>query len=56
MRKVVTNEWMTFDGVIQAPAGNREDPEGTDGGFAHGGWHMAYMDDLVAAFVGRPGH
>jgi hypothetical protein len=31
MRKVIVNEWMTLDGVIQAPGGDRED---TDGGFA----------------------
>jgi hypothetical protein len=39
MRKVIVNEWMMLDGVIQAPGGDRED---TDGGFAHGGWHMAH--------------
>jgi dihydrofolate reductase len=48
MRKVIVNEWMTLDGVIQAPGGDRED---TDGGFAHGGWHMAYMDDLARGWV-----
>ena len=31
MRQVIVNEWMTLDGVIQAPGGDRED---TDGGFA----------------------
>jgi dihydrofolate reductase len=43
MRKVIVNEWMSLDGVVQAPGGAEED---TDGGFAHGGWHMGYMDDL----------
>jgi dihydrofolate reductase len=43
MRKVIVNEWMSLDGVVQAPGGADED---TDGGFAHGGWQMGYGDDL----------
>ena len=42
MRKVVVNEFLPLDGVAQAPGGAEDD---TDGGFAHGGWHMQYMDD-----------
>ena len=42
MRKVVVNEFLTLDGVAQAPGGAEED---TDGGFAHGGWHMQCMED-----------
>ena len=42
MRKVIVNEFMSLDGVAQAPGGAEED---TDGGFAHGGWHMQYMED-----------
>src|SRR5919199_1179600 len=45
MRKVVVNEFMSLDGVAQAPGGADED---TSGGFAHGGWHMRYMDDELA--------
>jgi hypothetical protein len=37
MRKVVVVEWMTIDGVVQAPGDPDED---RDGGFAHGGWHL----------------
>jgi dihydrofolate reductase len=45
MRKVVVNEFMSLDGVAQAPGGAEEDPSG---GFAHGGWHMRYMEDELA--------
>ena len=48
MRKVVANEWMTLDGVVQAPAYADEDPSG---GFEHGGWHMRYVDDLSMGWV-----
>jgi dihydrofolate reductase len=42
MRKVVVNEFMSLDGVAQAPGEPEEDPSG---GFTHGGWHMQYMGD-----------
>jgi dihydrofolate reductase len=45
MRKVIVNEFMSLDGVVQAPGGADEDPSG---GFAHGGWHMQFMEDEVA--------
>ena len=48
MRKVVVVEWMTLDGVVQAP-GNRD--EDRDGGFEHGGWHLPYFDDTSRAWV-----
>jgi dihydrofolate reductase len=44
MPKVIANEFMSLDGVVQAPGGADEDPSG---GFAHGGWHMRYMDELA---------
>jgi len=43
MRKVIVNEWMSLDGVVQAPGAPDED---TSGGFEHGGWHLPYFDDL----------
>ena len=43
MRKVIVNEFMSLDGVVQAPGGVDED---TSGGFEHGGWHLRYFDDL----------
>jgi hypothetical protein len=41
MRKITVNEWMTVDGVVQAPGLPDED---TTGGFEHGGWHLVYID------------
>ena len=45
MRKLIVNEFMSLDGVAQAPGGADED---SSGGFAHGGWHMRYMEDDLA--------
>ena len=39
--RIVVSEFMSLDGVVQAPGGPEED---TDGGFAHGGWSMAYFE------------
>ena len=41
MRKVIVDEWMSLDGVVQAPGAGDED---SSGGFAHGGWHLPYFD------------
>jgi dihydrofolate reductase len=46
--RVVVNEFMSLDGVVQAPGGAEED---TDGGFAHGGWSMPYFDPDVMGSV-----
>jgi dihydrofolate reductase len=48
VRKVIANEWMTLDGVVQAPSYADED---TTGGFEHGGWHTRYFDDLSMGWV-----
>jgi dihydrofolate reductase len=45
---VIAVEWMTLDGVVQAPGDPDED---RDGGFAHGGWHLPYFDDLSRTWV-----
>jgi dihydrofolate reductase len=48
MRKLIVSEFMTMDGVIQAPGGKDED---RDGGFEHGGWTWPYWhDDIGLAF------
>ena len=48
MRKLIVAEFITLDGVIQAPGAPYED---TDGGFAHGGWtHPYWHDDIGAHF------
>jgi dihydrofolate reductase len=42
MRRVIVSEWMTLDGVVQAPISPGED---ADGGFRHGGWHLRHTGD-----------
>jgi dihydrofolate reductase len=39
--QVIVSEFVSLDGVVQAPGGPEED---TDGGFTHGGWSMPYFD------------
>jgi dihydrofolate reductase len=48
MRKVIVNEFMSLDGVVQAPGAPDED---TSGGFVHGGWHLGYFDELSQKWV-----
>jgi dihydrofolate reductase len=48
MRKLIVHEFMSLDGVMQAPGGKDEDQ---DGGFKYGGWTLPYWhDDIGAAF------
>ena len=42
--KTLITEFISLDGVVQAPGGANED---TDAGFTHGGWSMKYFDPLV---------
>jgi dihydrofolate reductase len=42
--RVLISEFISLDGVVQAPGGVDEDPSG---GFRHGGWSMPYFDPEV---------
>lgn len=42
--RIIVSEFMSLDGVTQAPGGKEED---TDGGFQHGGWSMPFFDPEV---------
>jgi dihydrofolate reductase len=49
MRKLIVHEFVTLDGVMQAPGGKDED---RDGGFEHGGWTLPFWhDDIGRTFV-----
>lgn len=50
MRKIIVHEFITLDGVIQAPGSPTED---TDGGFTHGGWTLPYWHDEIGAHFGQ---
>lgn len=48
MAKIVLSEFLTLDGVMQAPGGADEDR--TDG-FDKGGWQLSYADEAVGKYV-----
>jgi len=50
MRKLIVSEFMSLDGVMQAPGGKDED---RDGGFEHGGWTWPYWHDDIGATFGE---
>jgi dihydrofolate reductase len=49
MRKLIVSEFITLDGVIQAPGGEDED---RDNGFARGAWTLPYWHDDIGATFG----
>jgi dihydrofolate reductase len=49
--RIVISEFMSLDGVVQAPGGAEED---TDGDFRHGGWSMKFFDpDIMGGAIGE---
>jgi dihydrofolate reductase len=49
--RIVISDFISLDGVVQAPGGPEED---IDGGFRHGGWSMPYFDpDTMGPAVGE---
>jgi len=50
MKKLVVGEFLTLDGVMQAPGSPQED---TEGGFKYGGWQMPYHDAEGGKIMGE---
>lgn len=48
MRKLVVGEFISLDGVVQAPGAPDED---RDGGFAHGGWTVPLFDEELGEIM-----
>ncbi len=48
MRKIIVLEFITLDGVMQAPGGPQED---TSHGFKYGGWTAPYFDDFSGSVM-----
>jgi dihydrofolate reductase len=48
--RIVVSEFLTLDGVMQAPGGKEED---TEGGFQHGGWQLDnnYADEIAGEAI-----
>lgn len=50
MRKIVVLEFVSLDGVMQAPGGPKED---TSGGFKYGGWTFPFFDEVSGKEMDR---
>src|SRR5438477_4628387 len=49
--RIILSDFISIDGVVQAPGGPDED---TDGGFRHGGWSMPFFDpDVMGGAIGE---
>jgi dihydrofolate reductase len=52
--RVLVSEFISLDGVVQAPGGPQED---TSGGFRHGGWSAQFFDpEVMGATIGEFSH
>lgn len=51
MRKIIVQEFVTIDGVMQAPGGPEEDPSAE---FKYGGWQAPFIDDKAADAITGP--
>jgi len=50
MRQLQVIEFISLDGVVQAPGDPQED---TEGGFTHGGWQRPYFDEVFMEQAAR---
>src|SRR6185436_6179563 len=50
MRKINVLEFISLDGVMQAPGRPEED---TSGGFKYGGWTFPYFDDFAGKMMDK---
>ncbi len=49
--RIVVSDFISLDGVVQAPGGPDED---TTGGFEHGGWSMPFFDpEVMGPIIGQ---
>src|SRR5215467_4206206 len=48
MRRIIVLEFITLDGVIQAPGGPKEDQSN---GFKYGGWSAPYDDEVAGKLI-----
>ena len=49
--RIIVSEFISLDGIVQAPGGKDED---TDGGFQHGGWSAPFFDpESMGAVIGE---
>ena len=46
--RIILSDFISLDGVVQAPGGQEED---NDGGFAHGGWSVPFFDEEAMGSV-----